>query len=319
MIEIQNLTRRYGDLVAVNDVTVSVAGGEIVGLLGHNGAGKTTVMKILTGFLEPTSGTVRVGGVDVVADRRGVQRQIGYLPESAPLYPEMTVQDYLLMMADLRGVPADRQEAAVVTAARDTGLIERLTQRIGTLSKGYRQRVGIAQAILHSPDVLVLDEPTNGLDPLQIHAIRELVKRLGQKTTIVLSTHILQEIEAVCERVLVMIDGHLAADAPLHKLLASNRLIVSIAAGTTGVEAALQTLPGVSGVRALGPDAAHPGFERFVVEHGGDPQPGPAVARVVRERGWSVAAIAPESRTLESVFEELQEQHIARHRKEASA
>ncbi|MCA9494247.1 MAG: ABC transporter ATP-binding protein, partial [Myxococcales bacterium] len=160
MIRIDKVTRKYGDNVAVRDVSLTIERGEIVGLLGHNGAGKTTLMKMLTGYLEPTSGTIAVGGADVVASRIEVQRQIGYLPENAPLYPEMLVQEYLLMMAELRGVPADRRPRAVALAAARTGLQQHLLRPIAQLSKGYRQRVGIAQAIVHEPALLVLDEPT---------------------------------------------------------------------------------------------------------------------------------------------------------------
>ena len=219
MISVKNLIKDYGDLRAVADISFEVERGEIVGLLGHNGAGKTTVMKVMTGYLEPTAGSVSVGGIDVVGDRIGVQRQIGYMPESAPLYREMLVQEYLLMMAQFRGLSAREQIPAVAEAVNATGLQARLLQPIGTLSKGYRQRVGLAQAILHKPDVLVLDEPTNGLDPVQILEIRSLIRRLAETTTVILSTHILSEIEAVCNRVVILIDGHLAADSTLGNLL----------------------------------------------------------------------------------------------------
>lgn len=311
MISLRNLTRRYGSTVAVADVSTEIRKGEIVGLLGHNGAGKTTVMKILTGFLEATDGTVEVDGLDVATDRAAVQQRIGYLPENAPLYEEMTVADYLVMMAELRGVAPERigQRVAEVVAA--TALRDRLDQRIGTLSKGLRQRVGIAQAIVHEPAVLVLDEPTNGLDPMQIQAIRELVRRLGQTTTILLSTHILQEIEAVCDRVLVMIDGHLVADAPLAELRGSARLRLELAdTGDTSADGGhdvAKVLGGVDGVTTVERTA-----DGWSIGWHGDSPPVPAVLAKALEKGWTVAAIAPEVRTLETVFQELQEQHIAR-------
>ena len=175
MIEVRDLEKRYGDVRAVKGLSFDVGRGEIVGLLGHNGAGKSTVMKMITGYIEPSGGSISVGGVDVLADRIGVQRQIGYLPESAPVYPEMLVQEYLLMMAELRDIPAAERNAAVIKAVRSTGLEDWLVRPIATLSKGYRQRVGLAQAILHEAEVLILDEPTSGLDPVQIVEIRALI------------------------------------------------------------------------------------------------------------------------------------------------
>ncbi len=305
MIRIDNATRAYGDLVAVRGVSAEIARGEVVGLLGHNGAGKTTLMKLLTGYLEPTSGTLSVGGRDVVTDRLNAQRLIGYLPESAPLYPEMLVQEYLLMMAELRGVPADKARDAVARAAAATGLHGRMVQPIGTLSKGYRQRVGLAQAIVHDPAVLVLDEPTNGLDPVQIQSIRELIRTLAEHTTVLLSTHILQEVEAVCDRVLILIDGTLAEDAPLADLLRSRTLEVVLAEPAEGARAALAGLPGVEAVRE-GHSDLFPDATTWLLDCADGPWPTPAVLELARERGWTVLAAAPQARTLDRVFRELQ-------------
>lgn len=309
MISIREVTRRYGSVVAVKDVSVEVARGEVVGLLGHNGAGKTTLMKMLTGYIEPSAGTLTVGGHDVVADREAAQRLVGYLPESAPLYPEMCVQDYLLMMAGLRGVASDRAEEAVVRAATATGLVPRLVQPIGTLSKGYRQRVGIAQAIVHEPAVLVLDEPTNGLDPAQIQAIRELVRRLAERTTVLLSTHILQEVEAVCDRVLVMIEGQLAADAPLSSLLSSDEVRMDVAAGTAGVPEVLGRLDGVADARKTSSQGP---TDTWSITCVADARPIPAILSAGVAAGWTIHAIAPETRTLHDVFESLQARHAGR-------
>ena len=306
MISIQNLTRRYGSLTAVEDFTVEVGRGEIVGLLGHNGAGKTTVMKILTGYLDASAGRVTVGGVDVATDRAAVQRRIGYLPENAPLYPEMLVQEYLAMIAELRGVAPEQVESAIARAADAVGVAAHLVRPIGELSKGYRQRVGIAQAILHEPDVLVLDEPTNGLDPVQIQSIRELIRRLSENTTIILSTHILQEIEAVCDRVLIMIEGSLVADEPLSELVASDVVRVSLGEGAADVESRLSAVPGVRSVTARGADPRDRSFSVWAVGYEADSPPVAAIIDVAREAGWTIGAVAPESRTLESVFEELQ-------------
>jgi ABC-2 type transport system ATP-binding protein len=314
MIRIQNLTRRYGSVVAVHDVSLEIERGEVVGLLGHNGAGKTTVMKILTGFLEPSEGSVSVGGIDVVRDRRGAQRQIGYLPENAPLYPEMVVQDYLRMLAGLRGVAPHEIDAAVIEAAVATGLHDHMVSPISTLSKGYRQRVGLAQAIVHRPEVLVLDEPTNGLDPVQIQSIRELILRLAEKTTIILSTHILQEIEAVCDRVLVLIDGCLAADGSLASLLASEAIALSLArdaADPVRVRERLCALPGVVAAECRGEEPGQPGFDSWRITCPPGPTSVQAILDAGREAGWRIGAVAPERRTLESVFQSLQHEHVA--------
>jgi len=307
VIDIEGVVRKYGDRTAVRGVSLHIGRGEVVGLLGHNGAGKTTLIKMLTGYLEPTGGHLRVGGHDLVHDRAAAQRLIGYLPEHAPVYPEMIVQEYLLLMAELRGVPADARVAAVARAVRATGLESRLVQPIAELSKGYRQRVGIAQAIVHQPAVLVLDEPTNGLDPVQIQSIRDLIRRLARDTTIILSTHILQEVEAVCERVVVLIDGVLAADAPIDTLLAGG----GIAASLQGADATtLATLPGIRGARDLGPDPKAAGFVRYAI----DAEPGavPTLAAEAARRGWAVASVGPVHWTLDEVFRRLQTEYAAR-------
>jgi ABC-2 type transport system ATP-binding protein len=308
MIHVESLTRRYGDVVAIEGVTTRIGRGEIVGLLGHNGAGKTTMMKVITGALEPSEGAVRVDDLDVVTERESVQRRMGYLPENAPLYPEMTVREYLHLLAGLRGVAPKAEGSAVQRAAESTGLVDRLDWTIDTLSKGFRQRVGLAQAIVHSPAVLVLDEPTNGLDPAQIAAIRTLIRRLGEEgeTTILLSTHILQEVEAVCDRVMVLIQGRLVADAPLKELLAGQAVVLSVEDGSTGMEQTLTALPGAETVTFEGPDATLPGFSTWRVT--GDPSTlsSADIAQAVHRAGWKLAALAPERRTLEGVFRELE-------------
>lgn len=313
MISIDHLSRNYGPLVAVDDVSLGIEKGEVVGLLGHNGAGKTTVMKILTGFLEPSSGTVRVGGDDVQREREAVQRRIGYLPENAPLYPEMVVQDYLAMIAELRELPPEQIERAVAEAAVATGLEQHLTTRIGTLSKGYRQRVGLAQAIVHKPDVLVLDEPTNGLDPTQIRAIRALILRLARDTTIILSTHILQEIEAVCDRVLVMIQGRLAADGSLESLLAQNQVALSLERGDVADQGArLSGVAGITSATSEGPDPEREGFTLWRLDYEAAQAPVPELITLCQEAGWAVASAAPVRASLERLFEDLQSEAAAR-------
>lgn len=318
MISLVNLTRRYGSVVAVNNVSTEIKRGEIVGLLGHNGAGKTTVMKIMTGYLEPTSGTVSIGGIDVTKDRIGVQRQIGYLPEHAPLYPEMLVQDYLMMMAEFRGVPESQRVRAVAEAAISTGLQDHMVKPISDLSKGYRQRVGLAQAIVHKPDVLVLDEPTNGLDPMQIQSIRDLIRRLGEKATIILSTHILQEVEAVCDRVLIMIQGEIAADAPITQMLRNDVVKLRVAAGEgADVAKKLHQIEGVRDVTSLGKAADVPaGSAHEYTDWNIDCVEGcdliPDIIRLGNASGWVIGGIAPTQQTLEQVFKQRQQEHIDR-------
>ncbi len=218
MIEVNGLTKRYGDLVAVDNVSFRVERGQILGFLGPNGAGKTSTMRMITGFMPPTSGSVRVDGFDTVDDSMEVRRRIGYLPESPPLYPDMTVTGYLRFVARLKGVRRSEVAAAVDHATAVCGLRDVGNRLSGHLSKGYRQRVGLAQALIHDPQVLVLDEPTIGLDPRQIIDIRKLIRTLGGERTIILSTHILPEVAQVCERVVIINDGTIAEEGMLADL-----------------------------------------------------------------------------------------------------
>jgi ABC-2 type transport system ATP-binding protein len=211
MIEADNLVKRYGEFEAVKGVSFRVEQGQVVGLLGPNGAGKTSIMRILTCYHFPTEGSARVDSRDVVAEPRAVRQVVGYLPENAPLYDDMKVREYLGFVADVRGLSGARRRERTEAVVSTCGLAEVFGREIRRLSKGYRQRVGLAQAILHDPSVLVLDEPTSGLDPNQIVEIRSLIRSLGEKKTVVLSTHILQEVEALCRRVLIMNAGRLVA------------------------------------------------------------------------------------------------------------
>ena len=253
MIRVQDLTRSYGDLKAVDSVSFEIGPGEIVGLLGHNGAGKTTIMKMLTGYLEPSAGAVEIDGLDLAAERQAVQARIGYLPENDPLYPEMTVIDYLDYAASLHGVAAAHRPRRLREAIERTELGAKATDPIATLSRGYRQRVGVAQAILHHPKVLILDEPTNGLDPTQVQHMRGLIRTLAEQATVILSTHILQEVQAVCDRVLILRHGELALDAGMAELRAGKRLLVAVDAEP---ERALPLFGSLDGVRSAEPLAA---------------------------------------------------------------
>jgi ABC-2 type transport system ATP-binding protein len=260
MIEAENLTKSYGPIEAVQDVSFNVASGEIVGLLGPNGAGKSTTIKILTGYLQPDSGTVKVNNLDVLTHTRQVQASIGYLPENAPLYPELSVQAYLKLMADLREIPREEQPVRLSEAIYATALADHLTRPIGQLSKGFRQRVMLAQAIIHQPKLLILDEPTVGLDPTQIIEIRNLIRRLARNSTILFSSHILSEVEAVCDRVIIMINGQIKADAHLSELSTTADAILTLQAETNGIEQAVQALAGVRQVELLPTDHGYPTY-----------------------------------------------------------
>ncbi len=302
MIETTDITKDYGTTKALKGVSFRIPEHEIVGLLGPNGAGKTTLMKILTGYLQPTSGTARVAGVDVVEDPLRVQAMIGYLPENAPLYPDMLVQEYLQMIAELREISVEARPGLISDAVIRTGLQDFLVRPIGELSKGYRQRVGLAQAILHRPRVLILDEPTSGLDPNQIIEIRRLIRRLARKATVLLSTHILSEVELSCDRVLIIKDGQLRTDARLDELRASGGALVSIDAAAQGVEEGLRGLSGVREVTRRGEQA---GFATFQVEADGKTDSAtlcPAIYDLARQRGWRLAELRTDRRSLESVF-----------------
>lgn len=228
MIEVSHLTKQYGNHLAVDDVSFTVADGQICGLLGPNGAGKSTIMNILTGYLSATSGQVTVAGHPLPEEADAAKACVGYLPEQPPLYPEMTVQEYLTFAAELKGVKkADRKEQ-VCRAARRTGLEAVLPRLIRSLSKGYKQRVGIAQALLGSPRLIILDEPTVGLDPAQVIEIRKLIRELGRAHTVILSSHILSEVQAVCQQILILSKGHLAAAGSLEELTADGKSLEEV-------------------------------------------------------------------------------------------
>ena len=299
MIEADRLTRRYGDFTAVDDVSFRIEPGEIVGLLGHNGAGKTTIMKMLTGALEPSSGVVRVDGATLESAPGAVQRQLGYLPESVPLYPELAVVDYLDYVAQLRRLRNAREAVARAVEATDLG--EKAMDTIGTLSRGYRQRVGVAQAILHEPSFLILDEPTNGLDPGQTQHMRQLVRDLAASATVILSTHIMQEVGAVCDRVLILRDGRLALDERLDHLQSTNRLTLRTDPAATVGELDEGTPENLGG-------------GRWQVNVDGDlAQAADRIARQLVARNVPIHELSPEQRDLETVFREVSEGGEATH------
>ena len=302
MIDAQNLSKAYGDVQALDDVSFEVKAGEIVGLLGPNGAGKTTAIKILTGFLQPDEGTVTIDGLDVLTHTLEVQARIGYLPENAPLYPELSVQKYLMMMADLRQIPQADRIVRLSEAVHATSLTEYLTRPIGTLSKGLRQRVGLAQAILHQPRLLILDEPTVGLDPTQIVEIRRLIQRLSKRSTILFSTHILPEVEALCDRVLILMNGQVRADARLSELEATSDAILVLQNTVRNIE---PTLLQIKGVRDVEPTKSPDGFPAYRILGTAKADLTPAVYALARENNWPLRELRRDVRTLETVFNQL--------------
>jgi ABC-2 type transport system ATP-binding protein len=305
MIEVQRLTRSYGEVKAVEHVSFSIGRSEVVGLLGHNGAGKTTIMKVLTGFLEPSAGDIRIDGLDICESRREAQKRIGYLPENCPLYPEMAVIDYLGYQATLHGVPKAQRPAAIRTSLKRTDLESKADQVIATLSRGYRQRVGVAQAILHQPAILILDEPTNGLDPSQIKHMRTLIRELAGNATVIISTHILQEVEAVCDRVLIMRAGRLALDARLDTLSSPRRLLLSLDQEPAAAQPLLAGLESVQSVEHMGTAGQR---HRYALETSDPDGTAPQVARAVGAAGWDLYGLQPEVEGLESLFGTFNEQ-----------
>lgn len=308
-IEVRELRRSFGAVEALRGVGFTVGAGEIVGFLGPNGAGKTTTMKILTGYIAPTSGQATIAGHDVVAESLEVRRAIGYLPENAPIYAEMPVIDYLDFVGRVRGLAPAARATAIDRVAEECDVADRLYQPIGTLSKGYRQRVGLAQALLHQPPILILDEPTSGLDPNQILAIRNLIRRIGRSRTVILSTHILQEVQATCDRVLILHRGELVADAPtaaLQAQIAGGALVrVSYAPGGVrltpqAIAAGLGAIPGVTRVRPQ----AEPG-ELAAFEVLADRDVRPELFRYAVDQGLTLMELSRERSTLEEVFRRL--------------
>jgi gliding motility-associated transport system ATP-binding protein len=297
------LTRTYGNFVAVDAVDFSIGPGEIVGLLGHNGAGKTTIMKMLSGYLEPSRGTVTIDDIDVAAEPKRVQRLLGYLPENLPLYPELTVVDYLDFAADLRGVSAAQRPATVREAIEATELGEKALDSIDTLSRGYRQRVGVAQAILHRPRFLILDEPTNGLDPSQTQQMRDLIKRLAAQATVILSTHIMQEVNAICDRAMILLNGKLVLDERLSALQKSERLVLSTNAEPALVVNAASRVAGLGTISELPVAQGHRRYAVRLNDASADAAASALTEALVGAR-IPVFALAPEQRDLETVFRE---------------
>ena len=310
MIQVEGLSKRYARHVAVNNISFEVEKGDVVGFLGPNGAGKTTTMRILTCFMPPTEGKATVGGFDVFEQPFEVKKRIGYLPEAPPVYPEMSVRDYLSFVAGIKNVPSADVKRRTDEAMERCAVADVKDKLIGKLSKGYRQRVGLAQAIIHNPDVLILDEPTSGLDPKQIIETRELIKGLAGDHTIILSTHILPEVEAICQKVIIIDKGRLVATDSVERL--RNRTggggVIRVQVDTAGTADALavrQRLEQVSGVSKVVDKVTTPDMLVFEV----DSLPGQSaradVARAVVHAGWNLIEMRSVTQSLEDVFLEL--------------
>jgi ABC-2 type transport system ATP-binding protein len=307
VIEVEGLSKRYGDVRAVDDVSFTIRRGEVVGLLGPNGAGKTTTMKVLTCYMPPTSGRVRLDGLDVVDAPLEVRRRIGYLPESVPLYDEMGVYEYLQFIARVRGIPPARRREAIADIVRRCGLKAVIWKGVGELSKGYRQRLGLAQAVIHDPDVVILDEPTTGLDPNQIVEIRRLIRELGSAKTVILSTHILQEVEAVCDRVLIIHQGRIIADGTpdqLHREFRGAQELDVVVRGADA-EAVRGDLGGLAGVEAVTPGPQVDGAVALRLSCGRETDLREAVFRRCVERGWVLLEMRRKVVSLEDIFRQL--------------
>jgi len=303
VIQVHGLTKYYGDLPAVRDVSFQVEQGEVVGFLGPNGAGKTTTMRILVGYLPPTDGKATVAGHDVFHDSLEVRRRIGYLPETVPLYGEMAVRDYLEFMATIRGVQRPGIRADEVMES--VNIADHTDQQIGKLSKGYRQRVGLAQALIHDPEVLILDEPTIGLDPKQIIEVRELIRQLRENHTVLLSTHILPEVEQVCERVLIINEGELVAEDTPERLTArlkgAERIYLHVATEGRDMDRLVKALQGVEGVTTV--ESLGNGVFEVECALGADHRADLA-ERVIKD-GWRLLEMRPMGMSLEEIFLKL--------------
>jgi ABC-2 type transport system ATP-binding protein len=307
LIEVENLTKAYGQVTAVDHVSFSVQKGEILGFLGPNGAGKTTTMRILTGFMPATSGTVRVSGFDVATDSMEVRRHIGYLPEAPPVYPDMSVQTYLDFVLRIKNIPADKRRARIDDALEKTNIGDKRHQLIKRLSRGYKQRVGLAQALVHDPDVIVLDEPTVGLDPKQIIEVRNLIKGLAGNHTIILSTHILPEVSMTCDRVVIINKGKIAAvDTPQRltaQLQGGQKIHVDAQAPGNSLQETLAQIPGVTRVQVSAPRSD--GHVNASIEAAEGRDLRSVVAASIVEKGWALYELGSVNASLEDIFLEL--------------
>ena len=302
MIKVQNLTKKFSGHTAVDDISFEIAPGEIIGFLGPNGAGKTTTMRMLTGFLHPTVGSVEIAGYDVFENPLEARRHIGYMPESCPLYLDMRVDEYLTFRAQIKGVPRRALKARRNAVKEQCGLTDTGRRIIGQLSKGYKQRVGLADSLLHDPDLLILDEPTAGLDPNQIREVRELIRQLAERHTLLLSTHILPEAEMACQRIMIINQGRLVASdttESLQKRLLGDALIVADILGSP-VEIT-EGLKGLSGVDVVEHEALEEGWTKYRIDSA-SPDVRSQIFDCAVSKGWKLRELHLESRSLEDIF-----------------
>ena len=306
MIEVSHVSRNFGDFRAVNDVSFSIPTGQIVGLLGPNGAGKTTTMRMITGFLEPTSGTVTIDGINICENPVEAKKKIGYMPESAPLYGEMIVEDYLVYIANIYG---QNPEEKVPALCEECGLKEVMSKNISELSRGNRQRVALAHALMNDPEILILDEPTSGLDPNQVEDVRAIIREIGKTRTVIVSTHILSEVETICSRAIIISGGKLVADSSIEELKNSigTSSTVYVTVGGESASGAAELAKNISGVSGVSVNAIEGGLTELVVSVNGDSEIRPALIKKLVEGGCDLYEAALNKNTLEDVFHTLTE------------
>lgn len=310
MIEVSHVSRNFGDFRAVNDVSFSIPTGQIVGLLGPNGAGKTTTMRMITGFLAPSSGTITIDGINIEENPVAGKRKIGYMPESAPLYGDMIVEDYLKYIAQMQGVNPDEK---LPRLCQECGLKEVMSKNISELSRGNRQRVSLAHALMNDPEILILDEPTSGLDPNQVEDVRAIIREIGKTRTVIVSTHILSEVETICSRAIIISGGKLVADSSIENLKnsigTSSSVYLTFACGNSGKSAdeAASLAKSIEGVSAVSVNDIHDGKEEIVISVNGDVEIRPQLIKKLVEAGFDIYEAAQSKNSLEDVFHALTE------------
>ena len=310
MIEVSHVSRNFGDFRAVNDVSFSIPTGQIVGLLGPNGAGKTTTMRMITGFLAPSSGTITIDGINIEENPVAGKRKIGYMPESAPLYGDMIVEDYLKYIAQMQGVNPDEK---LPKLCQECGLKEVMSKNISELSRGNRQRVSLAHALMNDPEILILDEPTSGLDPNQVEDVRAIIREIGKTRTVIVSTHILSEVETICSRAIIISGGKLVADSSIENLKnsigTSSSVYLTFACGNSGKSAdeAASLAKSIEGVSAVSVNDIHDGKEEIVISVNGDVEIRPQLIKKLVEAGFDIYEAAQSKNSLEDVFHTLTE------------
>ena len=305
MIEVSHVSRNFGDFRAVNDVSFSIPTGQIVGLLGPNGAGKTTTMRMITGFLAPSAGEIKIDGIDISENPVEAKKKIGYMPESAPLYGEMIVEDYLVYIAKMYG---QNPEVKVPALCTECGLKEVMSKNVSELSRGNRQRVALAHALMNDPEILILDEPTSGLDPNQVEDVRAIIREIGKTRTVIISTHILSEVETICSRAIIISGGKLIADSSIEELKnsigTSSTVYISVGGN---VASAAELAKSVAGVSAVSTNSIEGGLSELVVSVNGDAEIRPALIKKLVEGGFDIYSAALSQNSLENVFHTLTE------------